>query len=429
MTKEVATQDNKPATVLDLLKGPKAKERLQSALANKADIEEFLSNVLIDISKSPDLMACTFESIMQCAIDSANFGLIPNKQLGHAYLIAYNNYDKATRQSRKECTLQIGYKGYLKKISEYKANVEVELVTQQEIDMGCFSEVRGTETKIIHHPIRIGMRTRENIALGYAIIRAPGLQDVIIVMSKEEIEEVAKTEVWDKALGKKTFAQKGVWTSTARATDFGEMCKKTLIRRAAKLSNIDIINKMSTYEGEKETEILKNVTPEMSDGASKLIEAVERRREAEMIEAQRAEEGLIIDAGGLSESIAPPGLSPLPAEKLSVERKAPPKAPKQPEPETKPAAGPLSETVFPPPVVLKHPDGTEFTFGIGGEVSEHDLVKMMQGYSNDQKTAFVTKNDENLIPILARLRGAGLPNAAEAIKAMRDRIQEDGGLI
>lgn len=426
MTKEVATQDNKPATVLDLLKGPKAKERLQSALANKADIEEFLSNVLIDISKSPDLMACTFESIMQCAIDSANFGLIPNRQLGHAYLISYNN----SRLKRKECTLQIGYKGYLKKISEYKANVEVELVTQQEIDMGCFTEVRGTETKIIHHPIRTGMRTRENIALGYAIIRAPGLQDVVVVMSKEEIEEVAKTEVWDNALGKKKFVQKGVWTSTARATDFGEMCKKTLIRRAAKLSNIDIINKMSTYEGEKETEIFKNVTPDVPDGASKLIEAVERRRAAEMIEAPRAEEELVIDVGGFSESIASPGLSPLPTEKLSVGGKALPKAPAaKVEPEDKPTAGPLSETVFAPPVVLKHPDGTEFTFGIGGEVSEHDLVKMMQGYSNDQKAAFVTKNDENLIPILARLRGAGLPNAAEAIKAMRDRIQEDGGLI
>lgn len=181
-----------------------------------------------------------------------------------------------------------------------------------------------------------------------------------------------------------------------------------------------------------EAERMVDVSPQqrVPDGPAKLVAAVEQRRAAEMIRGPRTEEALVVDVSGFSESIASPGLSPLPAEKLSVGGKALPKAPAATvEPETKPAGGHLSETVFAPPAVLKRPDGTEFTFGVGGEVSEHELVEMIKGYNNSEKESFVTKNDDNLIAILGRLRGAGLAKAAESIKAMRDRIQEDGGLI
>lgn len=149
-----------------------------------------------------------------------------------------------------------------------------------------------------------------------------------------------------------------------------------------------------------EAERMVDVTPQqrVPDGPAKLVAAVEQRR-AEA--ASKAELKVVVEES----------------------------APAQPEPEAKPAGGALSETVFAPPVVLKRPDGTEFTFGVGGEVAEHDLVDLLKSYNTKEKEAFVVANDENLIQMLGRLRGAGLTKAAESIKAMRDTIQIDGGLI
>lgn len=258
-----AEESKKPLSVLEYIKQPKIKERLQQALGKKANVEEFLSNVLVEIGKSQKLMQCSFDSILQCAIDSANFGLIPNKQLGHAYLIPYENSykdDSGKWQKRMECTLQIGYKGYIKKFSEYGMSIEVELVTKEEIEKGYFEEARGSVSYIKHKPIRDGIRHAKNIALAYAIGKCPGRPDIMAVMSLAEIVEAAKTEQWNSDTRQKEKSLKGAWTNNARDTDFAEMCKKTVIRRLSKISDIDVVTKISAYEGERD-ESLKDVTP------------------------------------------------------------------------------------------------------------------------------------------------------------------------
>jgi len=259
----VIVSDQKQQSVLEYLKGPKIKERIQQALGNKANIEEFLSNILVEIGKNTKLMQCTFDSILQCAIDSANFGLIPNKQLGHAYLIPYENSYKDESgkwQKRMECQLQIGYKGYIKKFSEYGMNIEVELVTTEEEENGRFEESRGSNPYIKHMPLRKGIRTEKNIYCCYAIGRCDGRKDIMAVMSLDDIKEAAKTEQWNSDTRQKEKSLKGAWVNNARETDFGEMCKKTLIRRLSKISDIDVVNKISSYEGERDDKFI-NVTP------------------------------------------------------------------------------------------------------------------------------------------------------------------------
>jgi recombination protein RecT len=274
MSTENTEEKIQPLTLSDRLRSAEFKERIKEALGNKANVEEFLSNTLIEISKSDDLKACTWDSIMQCAIDAANFGLIPNKQLGHAYLIAYNNYNPKTKTSTKECQLQIGYKGYVKKFAEYGMSVEVETVTNEETGEGRFEEHRGTNPRILHRPLRQGMRTRDNIAIAYAIGMMEGRRDIMAVLSVEEINEISKTEVFDAETRKRVNKQKGVWVSDKRATDFGEMCKKTAIRRLAKISSIDVVNKMSSYEGERDSKALKDVTPEKEPANQDLKNAI-----------------------------------------------------------------------------------------------------------------------------------------------------------
>lgn len=242
----------KTLPVKDWLESETVKGRLLEAEGNKEHVDKFISAVLVETSREPKLQACTKTSIMQCCLDSLNFGLIPNKQTGHAWLIPYNNSykgDDGKWHKRLECTLQIGYRGYVQIFGENGYSLDVETVTQREMHNKCFKEVRGTSAKIIHEPIREGVRDRENIVLGYAIAKKKGMEPTSIVMTKEEVEEIAFSDRSDAWLGKK------------RQTDYGEMFKKTLLRRLAKIVPISRLNILSDYEAERDGE-LKDVTPE-----------------------------------------------------------------------------------------------------------------------------------------------------------------------
>lgn len=236
-------------SVITYFKKDSVKNRIANALSSKVNIDEFMSNLLIEINKNPDLKECTTESIFQCALDSANFGLVPNKQLGHVWLIPYKKWDPDKEIYIKEAQLQIGYKGYIKKLFENNIVIETELVTHNEVEKGFFQETRGSTSKIIHNPIRTGIRDKNSIALVYAIARKVNMPDIIEVMSIEEIQEAAKTEVYDKNTKKRYKSLKGSWLSL-RITDFGEMCKKTVIKRLQKRCGVNVAQQMVAYEGE-----------------------------------------------------------------------------------------------------------------------------------------------------------------------------------
>lgn len=222
--------------------------RLKEAYQSDAMVKKAISAVTLEVARSPELQKCSRDSILQAIIDSANFGLIPNKLSGHAYLIPYKGV----------CTLQIGFKGYIDKFDEVGWSVECEAVTLKEIELGLFKEIRGTTTMLEHRPCRDQIQTEENIALVYAIAKKAGREPIVEVMSLATIMEVAKTQVWKD--GKRTMGLKGVWTAGDRDTDFAEMCKKTVIRRLGKRTPIKVVNEMSSYEGTRDEMI--DVTPQ-----------------------------------------------------------------------------------------------------------------------------------------------------------------------
>jgi recombination protein RecT len=250
---QVPTTEKNDVRLSDFLYSEKVMDTIRRQISDNVDIKGFLSNAIMDISKDKLLQQCTRASILQCAIDAMNFGLVPNKVGGQAYLIPYKN------KGVYECTLMIGYKGYIKKFADNNMTVELELVTHEEIEGGFFKEVRGSNPSIYHSPIRRGIKTPDNIALGYVIGRKEGRRDVLAVMSFDEIMEAGKCQVWEN--NQRVSKHKGVWLNGARSTDFAEMCKKTLVRRLGKLCDIDIINRMSSYEGTREDRYYKNITP------------------------------------------------------------------------------------------------------------------------------------------------------------------------
>ena len=252
-------ETKKPRTIKQWLQTESFMERLEMAVGDERMAEKFVSSVLLEVARNPQLEHCTPASIMECVIDSANYGLIPNKLAGQAWLIPYNNSYKVDGNwvKKLECTLQVGYKGYVNKFAENGWVVEVELVTIKEMEEGRFTEIRGSNPGITHSPIRDEtIRVRDNIALGYAVARSHGMPSIYAVMTRKEIESAAKYE--------KAHA-KGAWKAQDRETDYAEMCKKTVIRRLGKHCPISIVNEISSYEGEQEERILKDVTPEPED--------------------------------------------------------------------------------------------------------------------------------------------------------------------
>jgi phage RecT family recombinase len=237
-------------TKLEILKreifNPKTSKGFEALLPKNFDIKQFCASLWLEVQNNEKLQKCN--NILDLARDCANFGLLPNTLAGQCYFIPFK--DKAK--------LIIGYKGYITKLEEAGYTIECELVTKEEIEQERFEEIRGSEVRIIHRPLRNGIRDRANIALAYAIVRKEGLSPIITVLSKEEIEEIAKTEKWEGS--SKTRQLGNVWIQNQRLTDYGQMCLKTVIRNVAKKVNLAIANEMSAYEGKRDEQI-KDVTP------------------------------------------------------------------------------------------------------------------------------------------------------------------------
>jgi phage RecT family recombinase len=230
-------------------------KQFEAVLPSNFDVKKFMGTLFLEVQKNPKLGECT--NLIEVAKDVASFGLIVGGLANQAYLIPYTNYKTKVTTAQ----LIIGYKGYVTKLEEAGYSIEVELVTKEELEQNRFQEIRGSDPKIIHNPIRNCIRTKDSIALAYCVLTKDGKQ-TFTVLSKEEIEEMAKTEKWIEENGKKSKVRGlgNVWESDQRTTDYGQMCLKTVIRNAVKKVNLGIANEMSTYEGKRDEEII-DITP------------------------------------------------------------------------------------------------------------------------------------------------------------------------
>ena len=161
---------------------------------------------LTAINKTPKLADCTAESICACLLDLAAAGLVPDGRRVH--LIPRKN----------QCTLLIDYKGYLE--IAYRnpliAKIHVELICSEDE----FEHDRGTVTR--HSWDATAPRGPIRGAYAEAVF-VSGASEAVI-MSVEEIESIRDNSSQGTDRGDSPWKR-----------SFGEMCKKTAIRRLMKL--------------------------------------------------------------------------------------------------------------------------------------------------------------------------------------------------
>ncbi len=203
-------------TFRDLL--DKLKPQLQMALPKHVDVGRMIRICVTTLQRNPDLLACTQESVLGCLFQCAQLGLEPDGLLGHAYLIPFN--DK--KNNRKICTLIVGYKGLLKLARQSN---EIQSISARVVySKDEFEYEFGLEDKLTHKPTHDedpGVMT-----YAYAIFRYKGGGYHFDVMSKAEIDGIrARSKTGDN----------GPWV-----TDYDEMAKKTVLRRASKMAPASI---------------------------------------------------------------------------------------------------------------------------------------------------------------------------------------------
>lgn len=179
--------------------------------------ERLTKITLSAISRNPYLLKCTPTSVLRAVMDSASLGLEPTGGvLGQAYMVPYKMYDKHTKQSQYEAQLIVGYRGYitLARRSGEIVSVESHVVHQHDH----FDIEFGREPKLSHKP-------------SYAEDPGPPIAAYCVAEFRDgakHCEFMTKAEI-DKVRDRSRAKDNGPWV-----TDYEEMAKKTVVRRAAK---------------------------------------------------------------------------------------------------------------------------------------------------------------------------------------------------
>lgn len=226
---QLATQQGSKS-IMDLIT---ARRSSLEAVANKhLTTEKLIKFVGVAVSKSPKLRECTPMSVLECVMTAAQLGLDPSGVLGSAYLVPF----------KQQCTLIIGYRGLIDlcRRSGDVVSVQARLVYRAD-EFEC--QLGSDEPRITHKPNLQADREDKDIIGAYAVALLTGGVRQFDWMSRKEIEKIRSRS---RASGA------GPWV-----TDFGEMCKKTVIRRLVKSLPL-------TTETAHEIETITKVDPTMA---------------------------------------------------------------------------------------------------------------------------------------------------------------------
>ena len=94
-----------------MLDGEGMRKRFNELLG--ARTAQFVSSIVTLVNASEDMQKAFYEApmtVIQSALKAAAFDLPIDPNLGYAYLVPFNNLDKATGKKKMNCTFILGWK-------------------------------------------------------------------------------------------------------------------------------------------------------------------------------------------------------------------------------------------------------------------------------------------------------------------------------
>ena len=201
-TTQATTIAQKPVGLKGWLMSPQFQEQIAVACGDAIDPKHFLRVALTAVNKNPKLADCTKESVLQCCLDAASFGVETNGR--DAHLIPYG----------KVCTLIIDYKGYVRLVMNTGAvsNIHADVVCEGDEFEYNLGEVKAH---------RIDYRKpRGTMYAVYCIATMKDGTKKAEVLSKDEVDAIRR---------RSRSGGSGPWV-----TDYHEMSKKSAFRRLQK---------------------------------------------------------------------------------------------------------------------------------------------------------------------------------------------------
>ena len=204
MSMQIAKNQNQHP-VEGWLSNPDNLMKVANALPAHLNAERMRRLYLTVFNNSPALRACSPASVIGCLLKAAQLGLEPDG--GKLYLIPRGG----------DCTVQIGYQGYIElaRRSGQIAAIEANLVYESDQ----FEIAYHLDTKFEHRPnLR---RAADDKVLGvYCYAKLTSGERLFTWMSHADVEHVRRT----------SSGNSSTWTK-----HWGEMAKKTVLKRAAKM--------------------------------------------------------------------------------------------------------------------------------------------------------------------------------------------------
>jgi recombination protein RecT len=244
-------------------------EAIPATIARYLTPERVVKITLMAMNRSPDLLQCTVKSILRSVIESVSLGLEPSGGvLGHAYLVPFNN----TKTGEKEAMLIIGYRGMIDLARRSGEIVSVEAHVVHERD---FFEIEfGRDPKLVHRPCLTD--DPGQVIAGYAVAEFRGGAKHCEFMTRAQIDAIRN---------RSRAKNSGPWI-----TDYEEMARKTVVRRAAKYWPLSIeLTKALDLEDAAEQGITSS---SYDDGSPPLPSKPQTQRLAEKLEEQAGDENV-----------------------------------------------------------------------------------------------------------------------------------------
>jgi recombination protein RecT len=249
----LASQDNGAASTAVARKADPARDLLASmqdefdaALPKILPVDLFMRVALTGFRKTPELLACSRRSLLGALLETARLGLEPCTE--QAYLIPY----------KQECTLVIGYQGYVQLMYRTGQVEQVEAEMIYEADE--WDDSRGDGGRFFHRPAWTPDRARQGwegedrgkpiLAYSFAKLHSGG-RTKVEVCTRQRAEQI-----------KREFAKSGKSPWHSR---FEAMWLKTPVRQlqkwAPKSSELRraLIVDGATYDAAGEPDVEPNV--------------------------------------------------------------------------------------------------------------------------------------------------------------------------
>jgi len=216
-TNQIAKTQSGLSNVKKWIESDAFKEQIARSLPTHMTADRFTRIALTAMMRTPKLMQCTQESVLNCLMALSQYGLEPDGRRAH--LIPY----------KTTCTLVLDYKG----ISELVHRSG--LVSTVQCDVVCDKDVfRSSKGYVIDHEVdyRKDIKERGDAYAAYCIVKLKDGTEKCEIMAKHEIMAIR-----DRSSGWRAFkagvADQSTWDPKEPVIE-REMWKKTVFKRASK---------------------------------------------------------------------------------------------------------------------------------------------------------------------------------------------------